>query len=177
MRKRLLTLGVIVCGAFMLTGCGKDSTVNNNDGDVKNLTYTNKFECKRNEKYTTSQMYYKTKQEVLNDADSGKDAVNVTLTRSYDFNKDGSKLLAYYDITVYDFLVSYDMNALKKYYEDECSKQDKNTYKSCNVSLNDKTITIITEVDLNSETANEYLTTATLESIKDNYAESPYKCE
>lgn len=53
MRKRLLILGVIVCGAFMLTGCGKDSTVNNNDGDVKNLTYTNKFECKRNEKYTT----------------------------------------------------------------------------------------------------------------------------
>ena len=58
MRKRLLILGVIVCGAFMLTGCGKDSTVNNNDGDVKNLTYTNKFECKRNEKYTTSQIYY-----------------------------------------------------------------------------------------------------------------------
>lgn len=122
-------------------------------------------------------MYYKTKQEVLNDANSGKDAVNVTLTRSYDFNKDGSKLLAYYDITVYDFIVSYDMNALKKYYEDECSKLDKNTYKSCNVSLNDKNITIISEVDLSSETASEYLTTATLDKIKDNYAESSYKCE
>ena len=106
-------------------------------------------------------MYYKTKQEVLNDANSGKDAVNVTLTRSYDFNKDGSKLLAYYDITVYDFIVSYDMNALKKYYEDECSKLD----------------TIISEVDLSSETASEYLTTATLDKIKDNYAESSYKCE
>ena len=114
MRKRLLFLGVIVCGAFMLTGCGKDSGVNNNDGGIENLSYTNKFECKRSEKYTTSQMYYKTKQEVLNDEDSGKDAVNITYTRSYDFNKDGSKLLAYYDITIYDFLVSYDMNALKK---------------------------------------------------------------
>ncbi len=177
MRKRLLILGAILCGAFILTGCGKDSTVNNYDGKVENITYTNKFECKKNEKYTTSQMYYITKQEVLNDADSGKDAVNVTLTRSYDFNKDGSKLLAYYDITVYDFLVSYDMDALKKYYEDECSKQDKNTYKSCNVSLKDKTITVISEVDLNSEIANEYLTTVTLDKIKDNYAESTYKCE
>lgn len=177
MRKRLLFLGLIVCGAFMLTGCGKDSEVNNNDSDVKNLTYTNKFECKRSEKYTTSQMYYKTKQEVLNDADSGKDAVNITYTRSYDFNKDGSKLLAYYDITIYDFLVSYDMNALKKYYEDECKNQDNKTYKSCNVNLKDKTITIISEVDLSSETASEYLSTATLDKIKDNYAESPYKCE
>lgn len=177
MRKRLLILGVIVCGAFMLTGCGKDLTVNNNDGKVENLTYTNKFECKRSEKYPTSQMYYKTKQEVLNDTDSGKDAVNVTLTRSYDFNKDSSKLLAYYDITIYDFLVSYDMNALKKYYEDECSKRDKNTYISCNVSLKDKTITVITEVDLNSEITNKYLTTVILDKIKDNYAESTYKCE
>lgn len=55
--------------------------------------------------------------------------------------------------------------------------EDKNTYISCNVSLKDKTITVITEVDLNSEIANEYLTIATLDKIKDNYAESPYKCE
>lgn len=55
--------------------------------------------------------------------------------------------------------------------------EDKNTYISCNVSLKDKTITVITEVDLNSEIANEYLTTVTLDKIKDNYAESTYKCE
>ena len=69
------------------------------------------------------------------------------------------------------------MDALKKYYEDECSKQDKKTYKSCNVSLKDKTITVISEVDLNFEIANEYLTTVTLDKIKDNYAESTNKCE
>lgn len=69
------------------------------------------------------------------------------------------------------------MNALKKYYEEECSKQDKNTYKSCSVSLKDKTITIVSELDLSFETVGEYLTTATLDKIKDNYAESLYECE
>ena len=69
------------------------------------------------------------------------------------------------------------MDAMKKVFEETCESKDKNTYKNCNVSLKDKTITIVSEVDLNSEESKEYLSNVTLDSIKENYAESPYTCK
>lgn len=159
---------------FLITGCESEKT--NNVSDDKKLSYTNKFECTRTETSTTQQVYYITKQDALNEEDSGKQAVEIEFSRSYDFNESGDKLLAYYDMTTYNYLVDYDMNALKEYFENDCKNKDKSTYKSCNVTLKNKVITVISEVDLNSEASKEFLSTATLDSIKENYAESPYSC-
>ena len=159
---------------LLVTGCGKENTTNNG---TKALSYTNKFECTRTATSTTSQVYYLTKKETLNEEDNDKSAMETTIARSYDFSKNGDKLLAYYEITTYNFLVDYDMDAMKKVFEETCESKDKNTYKNCNVSLKDKTITIVSEVDLNSEESKEYLSNVTLDSIKENYAESPYTCK
>lgn len=59
------------------------------------LTYTNKYECSRLEKYTTQQVYYRTKKDPKNDEDSGKDALELEISRLYDFTEAGDKLLAY----------------------------------------------------------------------------------
>ena len=69
------------------------------------------------------------------------------------------------------------MNALKTYFENTCKTIDKDTYKSCNVSLNAKVITVISQVDLDSKTSKEYLSTVSLDTIKQNYNESPYTCK
>lgn len=174
MKSKGILLIAVFSSLFLVTGCGKENIDKNG---TKELSYTNKFECSRTETSTTSQVYYITKQEVLKDEDSGKTAMETTIARSYDFNKNGDKLLAYYEITTYNFLVDYDMDAMKKVFEETCESKDKNTYKNCNVSLKDKTITIVSEVDLNSEESKEYLSNVTLDSIKENYAESPYTCK
>lgn len=103
--------------------------------------------------------------------------METTIARSYDFNESGSELLAYYEITTYSFLVDYDMEAMQKIFEETCKSKDKDTYKNCNVSLKDKTITVVSEVNLNSDASKEYLSSVTLDSIKENYAESPYTCK
>mgnify|MGYP004633085889 CR=1 FL=1 len=174
MKNKKIWLIVMLSSLFLVTGCGKENTTNNG---TKALSYTNKFECTRTETYTTSQVYYLTKQETLNEEDNGKTAMETTIARSYDFNKSGSELLAYYEITTYNFLVNYDMEAIKEIFEETCKSKDKDTYKNCNVSLKDKTITVVSEVNLNSDASKEYLSSVTLDSIKENYAESPYTCK
>lgn len=167
--KKILVLFVTIISLFLITGC--------NANQEKNKTYTNKYECSRKENLTTNQVYYITKIENLNEIDNGKTAVEVEITRSYDFNTTGDTLLAYYDITTYNYLIDYDMSALKTYFENTCKNIDKDTYKSCNVSLKDKVITVISQVDLDSKTSKEYLSTVSLDTIKQNYNESPYICK
>lgn len=173
MRKNILFV-MVLCGLFLITGCQDN---NSGEDDTKELTYTNKFECTREETLIIRQVYYMTKEDDKNNEDDTKEAIKVKYSKVYDFNKSGDKLLAYRDITTYTYLVDYDMEAQKKYFEDECKNKDKNTYKSCQVSLNDKVITVISEVDLESDTSKEYLSTATLDMIKENYAESSYICK
>ena len=176
MSKKRAFLGIILCNLLLITACANNQT-DNNISNPEEITYTNKYECTRSETLTTSSFYYQTKKEVKNEEDSGKNAVEIVYTRSYDFSKEGSKLLNYYDITTYNFLVDYDMESLKEYFASTCTESDKSTYKNCKVTLKDKTITILKEVDLNSETGKEYLSTSTLDSIKENYEESPYTCK
>lgn len=171
--KKILMMSIVVGSLFLMVGCESNKTTDN--GVAK--SYTNKYECTRLEKYTTQQIYYKTKQDPKNDSDSGKDALELEISRSYDFNETGDKLLAYYDIMTYNYLVDYDMEEQKKYFESECETKDKNTYKSCVVSLNDKTITVTLEVNLDSEEGKESFSGATLDLVKENYADSPYTCK
>lgn len=171
MLKKVMIMLLMVSSLFLF-GCGKEE---NNDRNKNNITYTNKFECIREDKLTKDQIYYATKEEPLNDEKG--DAVNVTYTRSYDFDKNGDKLLAYYDITTYDYILDYDMNKQKAYYENNCKEIDQKTYKSCKVILDNKKIVIISEIDLTSEVAKEYLATVSLNDVKENYADTPYTCK
>lgn len=173
--KKILMISIVVGSLFLTVGCESKQSTDNSG--TKELSYTNKYECSRKEKYTTQQIYYKTKEYSKNDADSGKEAVELEISRSYDFNESGDKLLAYYDIMTYNYLVDYDMEAQKKYFEEDCKTQDKDTYKSCEVTLNDKTITVTSEVNLDSEKGKESFSGATLDLIKENYSGSPYTCE
>ena len=170
MKKKYLLLILFSC-LFLTVGCSSG------DNNTKEITYTNKFECTREENFTVGQVYYITKKYSKNDDDSNKEAVKINYTRLYDFNDNGDKLLAYYDITTYNYVLDYDMEEQKNYFIEDCKNKDKNTYKNCIVKLEAKTITVTLEVDLNSDTSDEYLNTLTLKSVKENYLESPYTCK
>ena len=168
-------MSVIVGSLFLIVGCGNEKVTDN--GCTNGLTYTNKYECSRLEKYTTQQVYYRTKKDPKNDEDSGQHAIEFEISRLYDFTEAGDKLLAYYDIITYNYLVDYDMEEQKKYFEDECKTKDKDTYKSCIVSLSDKTITVTLEVNLDSADGKESFSGATLDLVKENYADYLYTCK
>lgn len=172
MKNKILLSAVIFSSVFLAMGC--ESVKVNGSEDI---TYTNKFECSRKETSTTQQVYYSTKEELLSEDDKGKNAVENELSKVYDFNKEGDKLLAYYDVVTYNYLVDYDMNEQKKYFEKTCDDIDKDIYKSCKVDLKDKTIIITKEADLNSKENKEQLSKTTLSSIKENFAESLYTCK
>jgi len=163
MLKKVMIMVLMVSSLFLF-GCGKNE---NNDSNKNNITYTNKFECAREDTLTKDQIFYATKEE----------PVNVTYSRSYDFDKNGEKLLKYYDITTYDYILDYDMDKQKTYYENNCKQIDQKIYKSCNVVLDNKKIIITSEIDLNSEVAKEYLATVSLNDVKENYADTPYTCK
>lgn len=171
MLKKVMIMLLMVSSLFLFS-CGKEK---NNDSNKNNITYTNKFECIREDKLTKDQIYYATKEEPLNGEEG--DAVKVTYSRSYDFDKNGDKLLKYYDITTYDYILDYDMDKQKTYYENNCKQIDQKTYKSCKVILDNKKIIITSEIDLNSEVAKEYLATVSLNDVKENYADTPYTCK
>ena len=163
MLKKVMIMLLMVSSLFLF-GCGKNE---NNDSKKNDITYTNRFECIREDTLTKDQVFYATKEEPLN-GEKG-DAVNVTYTRSYDFDKNGDKLLKYYDITTYDYILDYDMDKQKTYYENNCKQIDQKTYKSCKVILDNKKIIITSEIDLNSEVAKEYLATVSLNDVTENY--------
>ena len=171
MLKKVMIMLLMISSLFLF-GCGKEENNNSNKNDI---TYTNKFECAREDILTKDQIYYATKEEPVN-GEKG-DAVNVTYSRSYDFDEKGEKLLKYYDITTYDYILDYDMDKQKAYYENNCKEIDQKTYKSCKVILDNKKIVITSEIDLTSEVAKEYLATVSLNDVKENYADTPYTCK
>lgn len=170
--KRITSILVILftCITFV-TACG--NTENKKASDE--ITFTNKFECERKEKYTVGQIYYKTKKEALKDAASNTEAVEVTFSRLYDFNENGDKLLAYYDVAAYNYLVDYDMNEQKKFYEDECENRDKESYDTCKVTMKDNIIKVTMKGT--PSTNKEWFSSLTLELVKEDYKESPYTCK
>ena len=48
---------VLMISSLFLFGCGKEE---NNDSNKNNITYTNKFECIKEDKLTKDQIYYAT---------------------------------------------------------------------------------------------------------------------
>lgn len=170
--KRIVSILVILftCITFV-TACGNAENETTSD----EITFTNKLECERKEKYTVSQIFYKTKKEALNGESSNTEAVEVTFSRLFDFNEAGDKLLAFYDVATYDYLVDYDMNEQKKFYENECENRYKESTETCKVTMKDNIIKVTMKGS--TETDKEWATSLTLELAKEDYKESPYTCK
>lgn len=174
MKKKIL-LPIIVGSVILLGGCGKKEELPKEDN--KEQVYTNQYVCTRNETLTVLNNRLRTGQEPKSVANDQDIAINVSIERRYDFNEAGDKLLAYYDITTYEYVIDYDMNMQKEYFLSSCDKMDKSTYKSCDVTVEGNKIKVVDEMDLNSEMAKLYLVSSTMESIKNNYLESTYTCK
>ena len=89
----------------------------------------------------------------------------------YNFDESGNKLLNYYEITNYEYVIDYDVNNELEYYKKNCDKYSNAKYKSCDVTLNDKTISIKLEIDLNNEGYKNMAESTTKENTKANYLE------
>lgn len=166
----------VLLTVLLFTGCGKTTKLN----DSSNISYTNKFECSRGDNYTVREVNQRNNSGHKSTADSSDDTgigVEGKISKIYDFNKEGYKLLAFYEVGTYKYVMDTDMEKEKEYFSNKCSGYKEYGYKSCEVTLKDKTITIFREMDLNSEDIKESADSMTLESIKGEYAEGEiYTC-
>lgn len=153
MKKGLLLMSV----ALLLTGCGgKELT---KDKDIIKKDYTNKFECTRTEKIYNG---------------NGE----VKITKIYDFNKEGDKLLGYYEIATYIYTKDVDMNEEKSKYLEGCESGKEYGYINCKASVKDNVLTVSKEADLNHENNKEEASTMTKESIAKDYEDGEmYTCK
>lgn len=174
MRKILIFTLIISC-LGLLSGCGKDKD------SSKEISYTNKYECSKSKVYTENEYDALRRNRItLNsgEEDTSAQAVEGTATRIYDFNEDGTKVLAVYDITKYKYLLDYNLEEEKVYFDKQCNNINEKSYKSCNVLLEDKTITITSEVNTTSDYNKEYYSDLTLDHIKESYAsDGTYTCK
>lgn len=174
--KKMLVLPIIIGSVILLSGCGEKKELPSDDKKDEQVK-TIQYECARNETLTVLNNRLKTGENPKENAGDQDVAMNMSLARRYEFNESGDKLLSYYDISTYEYVFDYDMDTQKKYFLSSCDKMDKATYKSCDVTVEGNKIIVVDEVDLTSEMANLYLVSLTLESIKNNYAESTYVCK
>lgn len=170
--KKLLIFTVVVSCLSLLTGCGKDKT--------KNYKYTNKYECTLTERIEKDRYDSKGKGTFKRPVGAEVPPVAVESSNSviFDFNKEGNKLLSYNIVRKYNYLLDYDMEEEKAYYIKECDKIDKKMYKSCDVALKDKTITITMKVDIDSEENKEKVKNITLDGVKKGFSQNVgYTCK
>lgn len=177
--KRVLLLG---CVALILTGCG-DKELTEGNGSVLG-SYTNKFECVRSKntsKYVIERKYgkkYDSLEEEMEASKNSEVGVSGEIRKIYDFNKSGDKLLHYYEIATYKYLVDVDMSKEEEDYKEGCDKSSKYGYINCKVIVDGKTITVTKEADLAGDYNKEMAENMTLESIKNDYSGSDtYTCE
>ncbi len=173
MKKCLLILTVLL----LLTGCNKDKTTDGNAG--KQVSYTNKFECSREEeikKYDLDGSLGDISSEQDNEREESPVAIIEKIQKIYDFNKDGSKLLGFYEINTYKYVLDdYDMDTEKNNYD--CGNYEEYGIKSCEITTSEDSVIITKVTDLTSNYNKDMVATMTLESIKAKYAEEEmYTC-
>lgn len=180
MKKNLLFLSIFL----LLTGCSSEEsgTSGNIDGNTKK-EYTNKFECSMVEnisKYTLDKRngaLYESLEEELNARNNSTTAIERKMTKTYDFNKEGTKLIGYYEVETYTYIVDVDMKKEKEYYNKKCDGVEEYGYTNCKISVKDNVITISKESDPKAEYNKDAFETITKESIKKDYAEGEtYSC-
>ena len=139
---------IIICAIILLSGCDSKKETKENTTKPEEISYTNKFECYRNEK----------------------------ISKIYDFNKEGSKLLAFYEIHTYEYVIDiYDMDKEKSSYS--CGEYENYGFKSCEITTTKNSIIMTKVADINSDYNKDMVSKMTLESIKSDYAQGDmYTC-
>ena len=168
MKKGLLLLSIML----LLTGC-KSNEHEQNGG--KELSFTNKYECTRTETITKYTIDYRNEisttltKEELEEKNNSPVAVNISVSKIYDFNKDGSKLQNFYEIQKYEYLLDYDMSNEKEKLSSSCGNYQEYGFKSCDITTKGNTITITKTADLKSDYNIDLAEKTTMESIKEAY--------
>lgn len=113
---------IIICAIILLSGCDSKKETKENITKPEEISYTNKFECYRNEK----------------------------ISKIYDFNKEGSKLLVFYEIHTYEYVIDiYNMDKEKSSYS--CGEYENYGFKSCEITTTKNSIIMTKVADLNSD--------------------------
>lgn len=101
---------------------------------------------------------------------------NEKISKIYDFTKDGSKLLGFYEIHTYEYVVDdYNMDKEKSSYS--CGEYENYGFKSCGITTTKNSIIMTKVADINSDYNKDMVSKMTLESIKTDYAQGDmYTC-
>lgn len=164
----------------LLAGCESKKETNENITKPEEISYTNKFECSRVEKIKKFDLDNKNAgrltQEQMKERENSPVAINEKINKIYDFTKDGSKLLGFYEIHTYEYVVDgYNMDKEKSSYD--CGNYEKYGFKSCEITTTNNSIVMTKVADLNSDYNKDLASKMTLESIKADYAEGDmYTC-
>lgn len=110
--KKMLVLPIIIGSVILLSGCGEKKELPSDDKKDEQVK-TIQYECVRNETLTVLNNRLKTGENPKENAGDQDVAVNMSLARRYEFNELGDKLLAYYDISTYEYVFDYDMDTQK----------------------------------------------------------------
>lgn len=136
---------IIICAIIILSGCdSKKESITK----PEEISYTNNFECYRNEK----------------------------ISKIYDFNKEGNKLLVFYEIHTYEYVIDiYNIDKEKSSYS--CGEYEEYGFKSCEITTTKNSIIMTKVADINSDYNKDMVSKMTLESIKSDYAQGDmYTC-
>ena len=176
MKKGLIVLSAVI----LLSGCDSKKETNENITKPEEISYTNKFECSRIEKIKKFDLDNKNAgrltSEQMKERQNSPVAINEKISKIYDFNKEGSKLLAFYEIHTYEYVIDgYNMDKEKSSYS--CGEYEEYGFKSCEITTTKNSIIMTKVADLNSDYNKDMASKMTLESIKDDYAEGDmYTC-
>ena len=176
--KKILMLAIV---SILAVGCQSKST---NKGGIDKESFTNKYECTRESTLTQYELEHRdTKslvlsEEELNEKNNGPLAVNKKIQKIYDFNEDGSKLLKYYDVEKYEYLIEVDMQEEKKYYEKECNNISSERYDGCDITIDGNTLIITKSNNLKSDMNKDMANTTTKDSLIEAYKDGElFTCE
>ena len=102
--------------------------------------------------------------------------INEKISKIYDFTKDGSKLLGFYEIHTYEYVLDgYNMDKEKSSYS--CGEYEEYGFKSCEITTTKNSIIMTKVADINSDYNKDMVSKMTLESIKSDYAKgNMYTC-
>ena len=176
MKKGLL----IIASIMLLAGCDNKET-DNEVNKPEEISYTNKFECSRIKKVKKFDLDNKNADRLTNEQMKEREnspvVINENIQKIYDFNEVGDKLLGFYEVHTYEYLLEgYDMNSEKENYS--CGDYKDYGFKSCTIATEENKIVMTKVADLKSDYNKDMAEKMTLASIKADYAEGDmYTCK
>ena len=178
--KKILILFAL---CILFIGCQKNNQDNTNKDSTTGNSKTNEVLCSITSTITKYEIDSRNKTSIgisAEEVEARKNspiAVNYESGYLYNFTEDGTKLLNYYEIKKYEYIIDYDMESEKEYYSNSCNKLNASKYKDCKVELVDKTITVKYEINLDNECYKNMAATLTKYKLLENYKEDEmYTC-